>query len=124
MGGNYETIVMEVLEKLSHLSDKSLANSMGVSTAMVSRWRNGKATPNETNLENIRRLGHGMKLIKISKFPTNEEIKEMITRCGGITKTSKIVGKSTALIYQWRWGDCKPSPIDCKRMKINIERSE
>ena len=40
--------------KKKHMTQMDLASAMDVSRALVSSWENGKAIPNDTNLQQLR----------------------------------------------------------------------
>jgi len=117
----YQNEVNELLEKVKHYTDAQLANAVGVTTAVVSRWRNKKTLPYESNFENLRRLGLGLKVLK-EKEVDEVELEYLINEIGGVTKVAKLLQKSNQLIYQWRWGKSKPSIIDYRRMKFAVKQ--
>jgi hypothetical protein len=120
-----ESEVRELLMKLKFevgYSNIELGKILQVDRNTISKWFNLVNMPRIDHIENMRRLAGSKKPVAKTDLD-NESIKDLIKQVGGVTKASKLVGKSAQLVYMWKWGKCVPSSFDRKTMINHLKGS-
>lgn len=95
-----------------------VADVLGVTINTVCTYgRKDESELQVATLEVLKLLRRGVKISKVEKELTVDEIIKLVDACGGVDKVAKALGKNKQAIYKWQWGQSKPDKANSIMLK-------
>ena len=99
----------------------AVANKLGVSVRTLKRYVYGESKIPHNLIKNLINIKEGRTVNLTSTDKTEENVRELIDRLGGIEYVASVFGKTYQAIWKWYKGKSKPDEANWYLMKQLVE---